>query len=221
MKAISLIISLLGGSLAAAVAQNSFRATLTPVVPTPENSWITGTAGFALNGNSVNFTISFGLEDIVPMAAHLTGPDSELAFDLGPPFITLHSPGPWPHGYDGSTAFFGSFVVSDQLRDDLMAGHATLHLLRTRVGDFSGAVLPASPPQIAQLSRQGSELQVHFRAEAPYQYTVESIESFGTTNTLSLEKVLALSQTFDVVVTNSINANGARFYRIRRELCCH
>jgi hypothetical protein len=41
------------------------------------------------------------------------------------------------------------------------------------------------------------------------------------TNAVSHGTVPALSQSFEVVVTHSISANGARFYRIRRELCCH
>jgi hypothetical protein len=219
MKTLSFLVLLLG--TAVATFAQTFRATLAPVTPTPDNSWITGAAAFALSGPTVSFTISLGLEDVVPTIALLNGPQSTFTFDLGPPFNTIHSPGPWPNGYDGSTAFFGSFVMPDQLREDFLAGRTTLHLFGSRVGDFSGPVLPALAPQIGQISQQSSSLQIQFRAEAPYQYTVEYMESLGTTNTVILERVPALSQTFEAVVTDSVTANGARFYRIRRELCCH
>ena len=197
-----------------------FRSALTPVVPTPENSFITGAAAFALNGTNVSFTISLGLENIVPATARLVGTQSVSTFDLGTPFIVVHSPGPWPNGYDGSTAFFGTFAVTAGMLEDLVAERTTLQLLGSRVGDFSGTVLSAPLPQLGSISRQGSSLQIRFAAEPPYQYTVEHAETVGTTNTIGFTNVSALSQKFEAVVTDSTSGTDARFYRIRRELCC-
>jgi len=211
---------ILFGIVAGSAAQNNFRATLTPVVPTPENSFITGAAAFALNGTNVSFTISVGLENIVPTTAQLVGPQSVSTFDLGTPFIVVHSPGPWPNGYDGSTAFFGTFAVPAGMLNDLVAERTTLQLLGSRVGDFSGTVLSAPLPQLGSISRQGSSLQIRFAAEPPYRYTVEHAETVGTTNTIGLTNVSALSQKFEAVVTDSTSVTDARFYRIRRELCC-
>lgn len=127
-------------------AQGTFRSSLTPVAPTPENSWIPATAEFSLDGSSVGFVISFGLESVVPTSAHLGGAGADFVFDLGSPQIAIHSPGPWPNGYDGATAFYGSFTLPDTLRDDFLAGSATLQLLGSVAGDFSGAVLPVPEP---------------------------------------------------------------------------
>ena len=211
---------LLLGVVAGSSAQNNFRATLTPMVPTPENSFINGAAAFALNGTNVSFTISLGQEDIVPTTAQLVGPQSLFTFDLGTPYIVVHSPGPWPNGYDGSTAFFGTFALPAGMLEDFVAERTTLRLLSSRVGDFSGPVLFAPLPQLGSISRQGSSLQIRFAAEPPYRYTIEYAETVGTTNMIGLTNVSALSQKFEAVVTGSTAGAGARFYRIRRELCC-
>ncbi len=169
----------------------------------------------------MNFTISFTLEDVVPTNAVIVGPESGFAFDLGQAFIVFHSPGPWPNGYDGSTAFFGSFELPSNLREDLAAGRTTLQLTGSSKGDFSGPILAALPPQIATLNFQGINFQLQFMAQAPYQYTVEYSESLGGTYSGELTAIPALSQTFEAVVTDSSMGVQTRFYRVRRELCCH
>ena len=213
MKAITLTILL--GATAAAMAQSNFIANLT----SSESPSITGAAAFTLNGTAVNFTLSLTQEDVVPESAQLVGPQSTFEFDLGEPFITIHSPGPWPNGYDGSTAFFGSFTLPDELEDDFVAGRTTLELLGSRMGDFRGPVLPAQTPQIAAFTRNGSMVQLSFTAEPPYQYTIEYSASLGNSNRLSFTNVSALSQTFETVISDPIT-NSARFYRVRRDLCC-
>ena len=190
------------------------------MVPTPQNFFISGAAAFALSGSTVSFTISLGEENIVPTTAQLVGPQSVFTFDLGTPFIVVHSPGPWPNGYDGSTAFFGTFVVPAGMLEDFVAERTTLQLMGSRVGDFSGTVLSAPLPQLGSISRQGSSLQIRFAAEPPYQYTVEYAETVGTTTTIGFTNVSALSQKFEAVVTDSTSGTDARFYRIRRELYC-
>jgi hypothetical protein len=110
--------------------------------------------------------------------------------------------------------------LPDSLRDDFVAGRTTLLLLGGQLGDRSGAVWPASPPLIKGLDRQGSSFGIHFTAEAPYRYTVEYTESLGVGNWSELGQVAAVSQTFEAVVTDSTTSGAARFYRIRRTLCC-
>ena len=127
MKAINL--SILFGAVTMATAQTNFTAQLT-IADDPS---ITGVAAFALEGSSVGFTISITLEDVVPTTAQLVGtdPQSVFTFDLGAPHVVVHSPGPWPNGYDGSTAFFGTFTLPDSLRDDFLAERTILELLDT------------------------------------------------------------------------------------------
>jgi hypothetical protein len=167
----------------------------------------------------VNFTLSFTLEDVVPTTAQLVGPESTFVFDLGMPFVTIHSPGPWPNGYDGNTAFFGSFTLPDELNEDFVAGRTILELLGSRMGDFRGPVVPAPAPKIAAFMRNGPTLQMSFIAEPPYQYTIEYSTSLDTPNGLGFTNVSALSQTFETIISDTIT-NSARFYRVRRDLCC-
>jgi hypothetical protein len=227
MKTISSLIILLLGTVVAATAQSNFRASLAPTEP--ENSWIPASAAFSLDGPSASFTISLGYElsgAAPPTTARLGGTNAEFTFELVTPSIVVHFPlpwpsEPWPFDYGPSTSFGGSFLLPDNLREDFIAGRTTLLLLGGQVGDFSGAVLPVSPPLIKGLDRQGSSFGIHFTAEPPYQYTVEYTESLRVTNWSELGKVGAASRTFEAVVTDSVTNGAARFYRIRRELCCH
>ena len=214
MKRIISFIGLLG-MVVSATAQSTFVASLAPLSPTPENSGIPASAEFSLAGSAVKFSIRFGREFIIPTSARL----GQFAFDLGTPLIVIHSPGPWPDGYDGSTTFFGSFVLPDPVRADLVAGRANLFLPGSSVGDFSGAVLPAlvARPVIAGLDRQGTLLRFHFTAESPYRYTVEYAESVGKPLWLALTNILAETQTVEAVVTDSVTNGPARFYRIRKD----
>jgi hypothetical protein len=107
-------------------------------------------------------------------------------------------------------------VLSGSLREELVAGRTTLAVLGSQTGDFSGGVLPASPPRISRLDRQGSSLGIIFTAEPPYQYTVEYTTALGSPWS-ALGSVDALSRRFEAVVNDSITDTGARFYRIRRE----
>ncbi len=222
MKQLSSLIGLLA-IVASATAQSTFVASLAPVFPTPENSGIPASAQFSLSGSAVRFTIQFGREFIIPTSARFQGTSGEFAFDLGTPLIVIHSPGPWPDGYDGSTIFFGSFVLPDTVRADLVAGRTELFLRGSAVGDFSGAVLPVlvTRPVIAGLDRQGSLLRFHFMAESPYRYTVQYAESVGTPLWtplwLSLTNILAETQTVEAVVTDSVTNGPARFYRVRKD----
>jgi hypothetical protein len=218
MKPLSSLIGLLG-IVASATAQSTFVASLAPVFPTPENSGIPASAEFSLSGSAVRFTIRFGLEFIIPASARLQGTSGEFAFDLGTPFIVIHSPGPWPDGYDGSTIFFDSFVLPDTVRADLVAGRTELFLRGSAVGDFSGAVLPVlvARPVIAGLDRHGSLLRFHFLAESPYRYTVQYAESVGTPLWSALTNILAETQTVEAVVTASVTNGPARFYRVRKD----
>src|SRR6266487_2324225 len=96
-------------SLLTVRSQGTFSSSLSPIVPTPDNSWFRATGEFSLDGASTGFTITFGLEGVIPTTARLVGTSGDLIFDLGPSHIAVHSPGPWPDGYDGATLFYGSF----------------------------------------------------------------------------------------------------------------
>lgn len=220
MKRTSSLLVLLG-TVVSATAQSAFIASLAPEVPTPENSNIPASAEFSLTGSAVSFVIRFGLENIIPTSARLRGENREFTFELGTPFIVIHSPGPWPDGYDGSTTFSGSFLLPDSLRAELLAGRANLFLPGSAVGDFSGAVLPLSVarPVIAGLDRQGSLLRFHFTAEPLYRYAVEFSESVRAPapQWSPLTNILVEMQTVEAVVTDSVTNGPARFYRIHKE----
>ena len=214
MKSIPFLILL--GVAITGTSQTSFRAALN----TSPSSEITGAAGFTLDGSTARFTISINRERIVPASAQLIGPRATLTFGLGNPFVIVHSPGPWPNGYDGSTAFFGPFDLPPDLQSDFRAGLTILELRTSEVGDLRGQVLPDPGPQLTTLGKQGAELRLGFVAQPPYRYTVEVSSDLGMSSASSLTNVSALSQTFSVVVTEPITATGERFYRIRRVLCC-
>jgi hypothetical protein len=226
MKLLSSLI-LLVGTVATAPGQSNFRASLTSAGS--ENSWMPASAAFSLDGPAASFTISLGYElsgPAAPTTARLTGPVAELAFELRSPSIAIHfplpwPPQPWPVDYGPSTSFSGSFLLPDDLRGDFVAGRTTLLLLGGQVNGFSGAVLPASPPRITGLHWEGASLEIHFVATPPYQYTIEYTEALELANWSSLGTVGAASQSFEAVVTDSVPSGAARFYRIRRELCCH
>lgn len=133
-------------SLLTPQAQGAFSSSLSPVVSTPDNSWLRATGEFSLDGASTGFMISFALEGVVPTAARLVGLSTDFLFDLGPAHIAFHSPGPWPNGYDGATLFYGSFLLPDALRDDFTGGRTTLLLTGSVLGDFQGAVVPVPEP---------------------------------------------------------------------------
>ncbi len=200
-----------------AAGQTAFRAELTST----SNPDVTGVAAFTFNPttSTVSFTIAIRMEQVVPTTARLIAPQGTFEFDLGTPLIVVHSPGPWPAGYDGATAFFGSFQLPTELRADFVAGQVVLELLNSRLGDFRGTVARASAPTIAQSSRPGSTMKMVFQAEAPYQYTVEYFNGLADTNTVALTNVTALSQPFEATVSDPASA-PARFYRLRRSLCC-
>ena len=218
MTRISSLILLLS-AVVTANAQSTFLASLAPEVPMPDSSGIPASAEFSLHGSTVGFTIRFGLEGVVPATAHLRGTSSELAFELGAPFTVIHSPGPWPDGYDGSTTFSGSFLLPDTLPTDLVGGMTTLFLPGSVLGDVSGAVLPASTarPVITRIDREGSALRIHFAAEPPYRYLLEYANSVETPNWLPLTNITAEIRTNETVVTDDVTNASARFYRVRKE----
>ena len=63
--------------------------------------------------------------------------------------------------------------------------------------------------------------RIHFTVQPPFRYTVEFTDSLGATNWSGLGTAASLGQTFETVVTDSVTSATSRFYRIRREICCH
>ncbi|MFN3167398.1 MAG: hypothetical protein ACE37H_10075 [Phycisphaeraceae bacterium] len=118
----------------------AFRSDLQPVVPTPGNTWYDATGEFWLNASSMDFNIRFGVESVIPTEARIDTPGSGFAFDLGTALIAIHSPGPWPDGYDGATLFSGSFDLPASMREALVDGQATLTLNGASQGDFTGPI---------------------------------------------------------------------------------
>jgi hypothetical protein len=144
-------------------AQGNFSSSLSPIVPTPDNSWLRATGEFSLDGASTGFMITFGLEGVIPTEARLVGQSSDFLFDLGPAHIAIHSPGPWPDGYDGATFFYGSFLLPDALRDDFLGGRTTLLLTGSFLGDFQGAIAPVPEPSSVFLLAGGVATVLCFR----------------------------------------------------------
>jgi PEP-CTERM motif len=151
----TIVLATLVASLLTGRAQGTFSSSLSPIVPTPDNSWVKATGEFSLDGVSTGFMITFGLEGVIPTTARLVGASSDFMFDLGSPHIAVHSPGPWPDGYDGATSFYGSFSLPDPLRDDFLAGRTTLLLTGSFLGDYQGTVLPVPEPSSVLLFASG------------------------------------------------------------------
>ena len=123
-------------------ASSAYRSELLRVAPTTGNTWFDARADFVLDGPSVGFEIRFGLESVIPTQARIDGPGGGFLFDLGTTLIVIHSPGPWPDGYDGATLFTGSFLLPAASYADFVAGQTTLSLTGAGQGDFLGPILP-------------------------------------------------------------------------------
>src|SRR6266566_9528844 len=131
MKTVSSLMMLLG-TVAGAIAQSNFTASLVPLGP--DNYYIPASAAFDLDGPSVSFAISLGYElggPATPVTARLSSTNAEFTFELGTGSGPIHSPLPWPPepwrtDYGGSTLFRGSFVLPSGLREALVAGRTSL-----------------------------------------------------------------------------------------------
>src|SRR2546425_11210554 len=96
----AIILAVILAALLTTQAQSTLSSSLSPINPTPENSWFRATGEFSLDGTSTSFAVTFGLEAVIPSLARLVGTSSDFTFDLGSAHIAIHSPGPWPNGYD-------------------------------------------------------------------------------------------------------------------------
>jgi hypothetical protein len=143
----TIALTVLLASVLTARTQGSFTSSLSPIVPTPDNSWIRGTGDFSLDGASADFFITFDLEGVIPTTARLVGTRSDFLFDLGTPHIAIHYPG----GGGGATEFWGSFSLPDVLHDDFVGGRTTLLLTGSLLGDFQGAVVSVPEPSSTSL----------------------------------------------------------------------
>ncbi len=119
----------------------SFQAELVPITPSPQGTYaLTGTASFLLSGNTLTFEIDIRLEGNYGSTAQIVGRSSLFAFDLGSPEIFLHSPGPWPNGYDGATVYRGTVEITEREIRLLLSGQSVLRLaqanLRGRICRF-------------------------------------------------------------------------------------
>jgi hypothetical protein len=208
-------------SAATSLAQGLFIASVEPVTSLPDNGGWPASAEFSLADSSLKFSIRFGLENVVPSVARLVGSSGEFSFELGPPMVVIHSPGPWPDGYDGSTTFTGSMVLPETLQADLARGTVDLYLSGSAVGDFHGFVLPyeVTRPIIAPVERSGRFLEFHFSAEPTYLYTLEYADSPADRIWSSITNYLAEPPTAaaKVIFSDVITSTGARFYRIRKQ----
>jgi hypothetical protein len=134
------------------VEAQEFIAPLFPTEPTEINSWFWSNAHFNLRpDNTVNFVIRFGVENVFPDRALIFADKEEFPFDLGEGLVIIHSPGPWPNGYDGATQYKGSFLLADDFIDDFRMAQSTLRLEGSDFGDFSGSIVPVPEPSTAAL----------------------------------------------------------------------
>lgn len=219
MKSMLAFLALLA-AVAGSHAQNNFIASLEPdaLSAPPDCSGIPSRAEFSLDGSALRFTIRFGLESVIPTAAYLQG-FTHLGFELGPPSIVIHSPGPWPDGYDGSTTFSGTFPVSEELRRELAFGIVEVVLRGSAVGDFRGQILSSavSRPEIRSVDRAGSSLRFHFVAEPHFEYALEATATLDNPGWASLTNFVAEGQSAEAIFSDTIADATARFYRIRKQ----
>ena len=218
MNPMKILLGLLAAVVTSA-AQNNFIASLDLVRNAPsDGAGFPARAEFSLDASTVKFTIRFGAEGVIPTAARLLG-SREFSFELGAPMIVIHSPGPWPDGFDGSTTFSGTFTLPDNLREDLSRSIVRVFLLGSALGDFEGAVLPyeITRPTIGAVERAGSSLRFHFVAEPSYEYALEATASLDKSGWSSITNFVAEGQPAEAVVTDTIADATARFYRIRKQ----
>lgn len=219
MKTMNLLLLLLA-TIGTSPAQNNFFASLDldQVTLPPDGAGVHAKAEFSTDASSVRFTIRFGVEDVIPTAARLLG-SSELTFELGSPSIVIHSPGPWPDGYDGSTTFSGAFSIPDTLRADLSRGTVTVFLTGSVLGDFHGFILPSpvARPTLEAVERTDSSLRFRFAAEPSYQYTLEAAASLDNPGWSSITNFVAEGEAAEAVLTDTVADVAARFYRIRKQ----
>jgi hypothetical protein len=219
MKRISGFLALLA-AVASSHAQNNFIASLEPdpINAPADCSGIPSRAEFSLDGSSLKFTIRFGLESVIPKAAYLQG-FTHLDFELGPPSIVIHSPGPWPDGFDGSTTFSGAFTISEELRTELEFGIVDVVLPGSAVGDFRGHILPdaVALPEVQAVERAGSSLRFHCLAKPLFEYSLEATASIDKPGWASVTNFVAQGQTAEVIFSDTVADATARFYRIRKQ----
>jgi hypothetical protein len=133
-----------------------FIAPLFPTEPTPINSWFRSSAHFDLRpDNTVEFVIRFGVENVYPARACIFVDNEEFPFDLGEGLVIIHSPGPWPNGYDGATQYKGSFLLADDFIDGFRMEQSTLRLEGSDFGDFTGSIVQVPEPSTTALAIVG------------------------------------------------------------------
>jgi hypothetical protein len=133
-----------------------FVAPLFPTDPTPANTWFRSNAFFYLRpDNIVEFLIRFGVEGVDSARTLIFADNEEFPFDLGEGLDIIHSPGPWPNGYDGATQYTGSFALADSFIDDFRMGQSTLRLEGSDFGDFRGLIVQVPEPSTAALAVVG------------------------------------------------------------------
>jgi hypothetical protein len=123
----------------------ALQANLARVASAPGAYPLTGQANFLLSGSMLNFELFIRFEGIYVSTAEIEGPSSRFRFDLGPALIVVHSPGPWPNGYDGATIYRGSFEVTQTQIEDLLSGWSILTVLGVPQGDLHGRICPLPP----------------------------------------------------------------------------
>jgi hypothetical protein len=220
MKALNALFALLA-VVVSSHAQSNFIASL-EFAPhySPGAVPIPAQAEFALEADSLAFTIRFGQEDVLPTTAYLYGISlGPVPFDLGPPSIVIHSPGPWPDGYDGSTSFSGTIPLSDSVRAELLRETIEIILRGSALGDFRGSILAhnGTRPALGAVERTGSNLRFHFTAEPLFEYALEATASLNEQGWASVTNFVADGQTAEAVFTGNLGDASMQFYRIRKQ----
>jgi hypothetical protein len=119
-----------------------------PTFPTPYP--VPASATFSLDGATIDFGIRFQYDGAsFGQIAHLLASDKDFSFDVGRRFSAVHS-----HDIEGMdrgvTGSWGSFELPDFLREDFVAGRATMRVT-TPGGNYEGVVTHMPEPSTAFL----------------------------------------------------------------------
>lgn len=118
---------------------------------------------------------------------------------------------------DNTDANFGWMLLS---QDEATPGTARRFASRESPSNAPALFIDfAPPPVIVDASLQSTNITFHFTVVAGYDYAVEYADILPATNWLTLTNFEAKIADFEATITNSSQADPARFYRLSRVPC--